>query len=283
MRNLLSTAVWTTSKARPLFLLLGARNTPTGPDRLLDCLRALAMAEKPPVHEVEKWYRRLDQMIDTCSTEDLAKIKKALDEEKIVLTEGVVWTTLPGVFLCSDEEDVPGAEVVRASVRDLALWRKLGIAERPTVELAIRWLNQLPSAETLSQSDLRRVRALLPRHASRIWYECGHWLNLSSEWAPVNSLSYALTMQALVPWSHLHEGVKQKTADLQRLSVEITEAPPFSRSAQSCQPYRGTFPTESIVYGPSTEASMAEPTRCGAWADRAGEPSRNRSYPRTRR
>ena len=35
-------------------------------------------------------------------------------------------------------------------------------------------------------------------------------------------------MQTLVPWSHLHEAVKQKTADLQRLPVEITEAFPFS-------------------------------------------------------
>src|SRR5208282_1908985 len=111
---------------------------------------------------------------------------------KIVLTEGAVWTSASGVFLCSDEEDVPGAEVVRASVRDLALWRKLGIAERPTVELAIQWLNQLPSGETLSQNDSRRVRALLPRHAARIWDECGHWLNLAGEWVPVNSLSYAL-------------------------------------------------------------------------------------------
>ena len=215
-------------KVRPLLILLGARETPTGPDRLLDCLRTLAMAERPPVQEVEKWYRRLDQMMDTCSTEDLTNIKRAFHEDKIVLTEGAVWTSAPGVFLCSDEEDVPGAEVVRASVRDLALWRKLGIAERPTVELAIQWLQQLQSGETLSQSDFRRVRALLPRHAARIWYECGHWLNLSGEWVLVKNLSYALTMQALVPWSHLHESVKQKTADLQRLSAEITEAPPFS-------------------------------------------------------
>jgi len=215
-------------KVRPLLILLGARETPTGPDRLLDCLRTLAMAERPPVQEVEKWYRRLDQIMDTCSTEDLTNIKKAFHEDKIVLTEGAVWTSALGVFLCSDEEDVPGAEVVRASVRDLALWRKLGIAERPTLELAIQWLRQLPSGETLSQNESRRVRALLPRHAARIWYECGHWLNLSGEWVPAKNLSYALTMQALVPWSHLHEGVKQKTANLQRLSVEITEAPPFS-------------------------------------------------------
>jgi hypothetical protein len=44
---------------RPLLDLLGVRSTPTGPDRLLDCLRALAKTDKPPVHEVEKWYPRL--------------------------------------------------------------------------------------------------------------------------------------------------------------------------------------------------------------------------------
>ena len=214
--------------ARSLLIFLGARQTPTGPDRLLDCLRALAKAERPPVHEVEKWYRRLDQMMDTCSTADLANIKNAFRQEKIILTERAGWTSMPGVFLSSDEEDVPDAEIVRASVRELALWRKLGIAERPTVELAIQWLKQLPSGETLPQSDFRRVRSLLARHAARIWVDCEHWLNLAGEWVPISTLSYALTMQTLVPWSHLHESVKQKTADLQRLPVEITEAPPFS-------------------------------------------------------
>jgi hypothetical protein len=85
------------------------------------------------------------QMMDTCSTADLANIKEAFREENIVLTERGGWTSLSGVFLSSDEEDVPGAEIIRASVRDLALWRKLNIADRPTVELAIRWLKQLPT------------------------------------------------------------------------------------------------------------------------------------------
>jgi len=35
-------------------------------------------------------------------------------------------------------------------------------------------------------------------------------------------------MQTLVPWSHLHQWVKQKTADLQKLPTEMTEMPPFS-------------------------------------------------------
>lgn len=217
-----------TEATRPLLKMLGVHDTPTGPDHLLDRLRALAMSDNPPVHEIEKWYRRLDQMADTCSTVDFASIKKALCEEKIILTEGAGWAKAPGVFLSSDEEDVPGAAVIRASVSDLSLWRKIGIAERPTADLAIKWLKELPSGRALPQDEARRVRALLSRHAARIWNECRHWLNLAGEWVPVDTLSYALTMQSLIPWNHLHEWVKKKTADLQRLSSDITEALPFS-------------------------------------------------------
>lgn len=220
-----------TETARPLLKLLGVRDMPTGPDRLLDCLRALAKTDKPPIHEVEKWYRRLDQMVDVCSTTDLANIKKTLREEKIILTDGDSWAAGAGVFLSSDEDDVPGAPVIRASVRDLVLWRKVDIAERPTAELAIQWLKGLPSGKALSQHDARRVRALLIRHPARIWNECDHWVNLAGEWVLAATLKYALTMQTLVPWAHLHEWAKQKTADLQRLPVEIIETLPFSGMA----------------------------------------------------
>jgi len=215
-------------KVRPLLVLLGSRETPTNPSRLLDCLRSLSKAEKPPVLEVEKWYQRLDQMMDSCSTTDLAHIKRAFREEKIILTENFVWTSSNGVFLSSDEEDVPGAEIVRSSIRELALWRKLEIPDRPTAVLAMQWLKSLPSRALLSQNDARRVRALLARYAVQIWDECRHWLSLAGEWAPTSELDYGLTMQSLVAWGHLHEWVKQKTADLQRLSVDILEALPFA-------------------------------------------------------
>ncbi|EXI84883.1 MAG: DNA mismatch repair enzyme (predicted ATPase) [Candidatus Accumulibacter regalis] len=212
---------------RPLLKLLGVREVPTGPDRLLDCLRTLAMSDHPPVHEVEKWYRRLDQLTDACSTTDLADIKAAFRDEKIVLSEGAGWTNAAGVFLSSDEEAMPGTAVVRAGVRDLMLWRKIGIADRPTADLAIQWLLGLPSGEVLSQDDARRVRALLPRHPRRIWSECQHWLNLSGAWMSVDTLSYSLSMQSLVAWKHLNEDIKQRTADLQPLSAEVSAALPF--------------------------------------------------------
>lgn len=213
---------------RPLLDLLGVRSTPSGPGRLLDRLRALAKSDKAPAHEVEKWYRRLDQMLDGCSTVDAQNIRTAFKTEKLILAQDGTWVTSGGVFLAGDEEDVPGAAVVRASVLDLSLWHRVGVADRPSADLALQWLGTLASGKGLSADDARRVRTLLVRYPTRIWEECGHWLNLVGEWAPVETLAYGLSMQTLFRWSHLHEWVKRKTADFQRLSGEVVQAPPFS-------------------------------------------------------
>lgn len=213
---------------RPLLDLLGVRSTPSGPGRLLDRLRALAKSDRAPAHEVEKWYRRLDQMLDGCSTADAQNIKSAFKTEKLIFAQDGTWATAGGVFLAGDEEDVPGAAVVRASVLDLSLWHRIGVADRPSADLALQWLGTLASGKALSADDLRRVRTLLVRYPTRIWEERGHWLNLVGEWAPVETLAYGLSMQSLFRWSHLHEWVKRKTADFQRLSGEVVQAPPFS-------------------------------------------------------
>jgi len=213
---------------RPLLDLLGVRSSPIGPAKLLDCLRALARSSTPPVQEVERWYARLDRMLDACSTADLQQIEQAFKAEKIVLTDQCVWTSSAAVYLTADEADVPGAALVRPSVKHLTLWRRVGVAERPTADLAISWLQTLPSGQKLVPGELARVRALLVRHPARIWRECGHWLNLAGEWVPVAGLAYALTMQSLVAWSHLHEALKQRIADLQRLSADVAGGPPFS-------------------------------------------------------
>ena len=213
---------------RPLLDLLGVRKTPSGPGRLLDRLRALAKSDRAPAHEVEKWYRRLDQMLDGCSTADAQNIRNAFKTEKLILAHDGTWTTASGVFLAGDEEDVPGAAVVRASVLDLSLWHRIGVADRPSADLALQWLETLASGKALSPDDLRRVRTLLVRYPTRIWEERGHWLNLLGEWAPVGTLAYGLSMQSLFRWSHLHEWVKRKTSDFQRLSGEVVQAPPFS-------------------------------------------------------
>lgn len=233
---------------RTLLDLLGVRSTPTGPDRLLDCLRALAKSKAPPVRDVERWYRRLDQMVDTCSTTDSQKIQHVFRAEKLVLTLDGTWVATPAVFLSSNEEDVPDAAIVRPSVSDLTLWRKIGVAERPSAELAIEWLKTLPSGQALAHADAHRVRALLERYPKQIWEECSHWLNLTGEWMPVDVLSYAFTRQPRIHWKHLHPCVKQKTADL-CLPAEVTSNPPFSHLPSLAQHIKERLPQDFLFPG----------------------------------
>ncbi|TGP85629.1 MULTISPECIES: ATPase [unclassified Mesorhizobium] len=213
--------------SRPVMDLLGVRHQPHGPASLLDRLRVYAQVQKAPIADVEKCYRRLDQMVGTCTTADFQEIKKALSQERLILSEGATWETIDSIFLLSDEEDVPAAAVIRSALTDLALWSRLGV-QRPTAELAIDWLQGLPSGQQLSADDGRRVRALLARYPQRIWEECGHWLNLAGEWVPADTLSYSITMQSLVPWTNLHPWVKQQTADMIKLPAATTNELPFS-------------------------------------------------------
>lgn len=207
--------------------LMGVQSTPAGPGRLLECLRALSKATPPPVHEVEKWYRRLDQMVNTCSTEDFKLIKQAFKSEKLILTQYEFWESTTAVSLSSDEEGIPEIPVIRTSVNELMLWRKIGVSDRPTDDLVIDWFKSLPKDKILAQEDKRRVRSLLTRDPIRVWEECGHWLNLAGEWVPVDSLSYSIAMQTLVHWRNLYPEIKKKTADLQRLPTEVTKNSPF--------------------------------------------------------
>lgn len=211
-----------------LLKLLGVRDTATSPAQLLERLRALSRAENPPVHEVEKWYYRLDQLLENSSTEDFQTVVRAFQDEKLILTTDVDWVGATGAFLSADDEGLPGAPVVLESVRDLALWRNVGVADRPTLERVLDWLKQLPAETALEPEDLRRVRAFSASHPERIWHECRHWLSLTGEWTPVEKLKFSLAMHSLVPWSHLHKWAKQQTADLQRLPSDTLAASPFA-------------------------------------------------------
>ena len=85
-----------TEASRWLLKLLGVRDVPTGPERLLEILRALSRAPNPPGHEVDKWYGRLDQMIDHGSTKDLELVRNAIQQEKVILAATASGPTPPG-------------------------------------------------------------------------------------------------------------------------------------------------------------------------------------------
>lgn len=214
-------------QARPLLDLLGVRSVPTGPKQIIERLRALVRAPKPSLLQLTKWYQRLDILFDDCSTQDQQEIRSLFHKERLIFAEDATLQTAASIYITANENDAPGAALIHSSINQLSLWRKIGVIERPTVELAIQWLKGLPSGEKLSTADPRRVEALLGRHPIRIWQECGHWLNLAGEWVPVESLQFSLTMQSLIPWTNFHDWVKAETANLKMLNAELIREPPF--------------------------------------------------------
>jgi hypothetical protein len=241
---------------RPLLQLLGVRDTPTGPGKLLERLQALSATDTPPLHEVLKWYERLDQVASKCDTDDLAFIKESFEKDKITLmeTDGQTnWGKLGEVYLAPDEDAVPGASLVHSLVRHLSIWHKIGVTTRPTAETAIEWLKTLPSDSPLSAADARRVRALLPRYPERIWHECSHWVDLEGRWTPVSNFEYAITMQSLVLYSHLFPFFKQKTANFQSLTEEQCRQQPFSDIPHLATHIKDQFKDSLFVVQPPEE------------------------------
>jgi len=213
---------------RPLLTLLGVRDTPTSPTHILERIRALSKAPKPPVLELAKWYQRLDAFFDGCSTEDQQNVSECFRTEKLILADDGTRQTSESIYISADEHDVPGAALVYSHVNQLSIWRKIGVNERPTAELAIQWLMRLPMNEKPSASDAQRIKSLLGRHPIRVWKECKRWLNLLGEWIPIDGLRYCLTMKSLFRYANLFEWVKSETADFQMLRVDLTGELPFS-------------------------------------------------------
>lgn len=213
---------------RPLLVKLGVRDTPSSPRRLVERLQALATVANPHVYEVQKWCHRIDSMLPKCSTSEFQELRAKFHNHKLILTSDGTWARAAEVFLNADEHLVPGSAIVHADIRPLTIWQKIGVADRPTIEVVMAWLAGLPRNEKLPQDELRRIRELLPKHAHRIWNECGCWLNLEGEWVETGELKYSISMQSLSAWGHLFPAIKRQVADFTRLQADIVHQAPFS-------------------------------------------------------
>lgn len=219
-----------TEATKPLLSLLGVRDTPAGLDKLLDRIRALATLPEPlpQLREIAKWYGALDRVLGRCSTEDQEDARGAFSNERLILTEDGGWVTSAEAFQESDEQGLPGVPVVHSSVGYLALWSRIGVADRPSADLIIGWLADLDSGKKFDPPTAHRVTAALKRYPTQIWEECGHWMTLDRTWAPVEQLDFRLTMRGLMKWGDLFPAIKQRTADFQMLSADACDQSSFS-------------------------------------------------------
>jgi hypothetical protein len=213
---------------RPLLEALKVRSTPTGPKQILERIRALAETDSPPIEEVEKWYRRLDGLLLNCTSEEVREIRELFDSEPLIRSASHGWVRSREVFISASAEDVPDTPLILQSVRDLELWRRIHVADRPNAELVLQWLRELPVGEPLPAESAKRVRSALARLGVTAWEQCGHWLNISNEWVPTSEIRYSVSMRSLTKTQELFPSVKQATADFTMLDFDSLDRYPFA-------------------------------------------------------
>jgi len=218
-----------TDANEPLLKLLGARDTPDSLEGILERLRALRKAPdpKPLLSEIYKLYQALDRTLPY-QWEVLPELKRAFEEESLVLMETHEWGRASEVFR-TESEDFPDAPVIHPAVRKLRLWGELGVLEQPTEEHILAWLGRLRSEEVIPEGQIKAVKSALKRYARPIWTRYHHWLTLDNGWRPFSRLKYRLTMRRLVRWKNLYPHIKDLTADFQMLPDSLLEEEPFSQ------------------------------------------------------
>ena len=209
---------------RPEYLgildLLGVRSRPSGFGPLLDRLRSLSKVASPPITAIVDIYRALDRVLLHMTPDEARTLENALTEERLVYTSDGTWETLNSVFK-ANPEIVPGVFTLYPGARDLAMWDRIHLPEKPTVEMVLERLKTLPYGQTISAGDKERVRQILRVAPDLAWSQCKGWIDISGCWRNVGDFRWAACGYRIN--GLLFDSLRQKTADLSLLG-EVSEA-----------------------------------------------------------
>ena len=149
-----------TPENRPLLEAMGCRLTPAGPEKLLGRIKALANIAEPPIHELAKWYEAINKIVARSSTLEIARLQDEFKQRPLIHTQSGEWAKLEEVFRFVDEDGIPDTPTIHPAIADLIMWPRLGVADRPSPELVIKWLQELPNSKRLDSQTRRRVKGV---------------------------------------------------------------------------------------------------------------------------
>lgn len=204
--------------------LLGVRSQPADADKLIVRLRALTLADQPPLAHIVALYQALDRVLVRLPAEELAGLREVFHLEKLIRTEDGTWQTRDGVFQ-ENTDGFPDVSTVQAATKGLPLWDRLEVSKQPSLELALEWLRSLRIGFAVREGDRRRVRDTLRRAPGTVWESCGAWLDLSGRWTAVGDLHWKARTQEI--GAALFATTKQRVGDLSMLDESAQCAPCF--------------------------------------------------------
>ena len=213
---------------KSLLRLLGVRDSATSWEKVVDRLRGLTRIKDTirVLMDVLGLYEVLDRISMRCSAEDLNALRAIFDREGLVLSNSLEWFSSGEVSLHADPED--DSPVVHAAAHSRALWLRLKVPERPSLEKSLEWLRTLSPGTRLDGPSYTRATVALTRGGRRVWEEIGHWLSLDQTWEAVATLKYRVSRHNPTRWEKLSAPTKQAAADLRMLHGEVAEEAPFT-------------------------------------------------------
>ena len=194
--------------------LLGVRNQPMGIEPLLERLKALSKTKTPPITHLVDLYRALDRVLLRMDARETHALKRIFNEDPLIFTDAYDWEKLKNVFR-ENPEDIPGVRLIHPEALNLAMWDRMEVARRPTLQMAIVWLKSKPLGESLSKADRQRAIQILRRASGQAWNECQAWLDVTGRWLSRDDLKWYTSSSQIV--SGLFSSFKKQTADLSML------------------------------------------------------------------
>lgn len=245
-----------TSSNQQVLLHLGVNGSPPNSERILQRLRSLSKSSSSSLEEVAKWYLRLDHLLPTVPTIERVRMTDAFQNENLIFTEASNWARSGAVFLECNENDAPGTDLIPQALRNLPLWRQIGVEPRPSEAWALNWLRSFETGKQLVEPNKKRVLAILARHPKRVWHECQHWLNLNGDWNPTSTLIYSLSGEEAEWKNNIYPHVRKVTADIRFLPLSITSTKPFDELRNL---------TEKVTFSPVIQQHVTINTEKRAW------------------
>ena len=89
--------------------------------------------------------------------ENAESLKNTFSVESLTYTDDGAWEKLANVFK-DNPDDIPGVRIIHPEARNLAMWDRLQVVERPTLEMAVSWLKGTVKGKPLQKSE--RIRAI---------------------------------------------------------------------------------------------------------------------------
>jgi len=213
--------------------LLGVRGEPKGIGPLLDRLQAISRAEKPPITDLGKLYECIERALVRMSPEEAIEARDRFMHFRLVYTEDGAWEYSHHVYL-DNPEQIPGVNIIHHEFLNMKLWERLNVTPRPTFEMVLGCVLEIPVGHKLSEEEKKRVRGIIRRDPQAVWSRSDAWLDLSGRWQDKKSLRWGMTRN---PAPALFDSFRQKTADFSMVQSDLA----------AFHEYTGLSPLEEIM------------------------------------